>query len=102
MRTQIGIVFALLVGMMLAGCAGKGKEAAPAPSEEDPFALGQGVTNVLQGIILSGDGLPLEAVYVTLPALPDVNATTNPLGEYRFENLEPRDYIVTAQKEGWI
>jgi hypothetical protein len=101
MRPVRSLLFVIVLGTLLAGCAGKTK-APPASTEaEDPYALGDGVTNVLQGLVLSADGLPLEAALVKLPAVENLNTTTNAFGEYRFENLEPRDYIVVVEKEGY-
>lgn len=99
MRSAESLLFVVLLGIALAGCSAK-QNAAPTPTSEDPYTLGEGVTNVLQGLVLSGDGLPLENVTVKVPAM-DLNQTTNMFGEYRFESLEPRDYIVVAEKEGY-
>lgn len=99
MRSATSLVLVVFLGLALAGCQGKAMPE-PTATEDDPYTLGEGVTNVLQGLVLSMDGLPLENVTMRLPALNE-NQTTNVFGEYRFESLEPRDYIVVAAKEGY-
>jgi hypothetical protein len=93
--------WAIILLLLAAGCAGK-PTAAPAPTEDDPYALGAGIENALQGIVLSADNLPLENVTMRIPALAENGTTsTNALGEFRFVNLVPRDYLVVAEKEGY-
>lgn len=96
----VGLVFATLLLAALSGCAaGKAKEVPP-PVTDDPYALPEGVTNILQGTVVGPDQAPLESALVEVISL-DLNQTTNEGGEYRFENLEPRDYLVVVTKDGY-
>lgn len=100
MRSALFLASLLLL-LPLSGCFGaddSSKQAAPI--EEDPNALPEGVTNILQGRVLGSDEGPIADVTVELISLNATNAT-NELGEYRFMNLEPRDYLVVASKEGY-
>lgn len=101
MRAPKPFVLLVVAAFASAGCMGGGKPAPTPTQEEDPYVLGEGVLNVLQGLVLSIEGFPIANVSVRLPALENFNTTTNEAGEFRFENLEPRDYIVVAEKEGY-
>lgn len=100
MREQRGVGAFVLLAVVLAGCAGEAQEAGPSPSSTDPNALPEGVANVLQGRVAGDDSYPIPNATVTVVAL-QINQTTDEAGEFRFENLEPRDYVVTASKEGY-
>lgn len=89
----------LILVLLVAGCAGQaGPKASTGPS--DPNVLPPGVENVLEGTIRGVDLLPIPEVNVTVTGLSDFQSTDD-AGYYRFENLVPRDYVVTAQKEGF-
>lgn len=100
MRRASVLVILIVLGTALAGCADKAKPVATAEPTEDPYALGEGVTNVLQGRVLAPDETPLASVMVELISL-KLNVTTNDAGEYKFESLEPRDYLVVATRDGY-
>lgn len=94
------LAFALVSVLLLAGCAGGGKSANASPTPTDPNVLPPGVHNVLEGTVQTTDLIPLEGARVLLNGRED-NRTTDPAGYYRFENLEPGDYIVTSSLEGY-
>ena len=100
MRRPSVLLILVLLGTVLAGCAEKAKPVATTEPTDDPYALGDGVTNVLQGKVLSPDETPLPGVMVELISL-KLNVTTTEAGEYRFESLEPRDYLVVASMDGY-
>jgi hypothetical protein len=100
MRRSSTFLIVVLLGIAFSGCADKGKPVATTEAADDPNVLAEGVTNVLQGTVLSADETPLEGVMVELISL-QLNVTTDPTGVYRFESLEPRDYLVVAQKDGY-
>src|SRR5687768_15375540 len=100
MRRASILLFLVLLGTVFAGCAEKAKPVATTDASDDPYTLGEGVTNVLQGTILAPDETPLEGTIVELISL-QLNVTTDASGVYRFESLEPRDYLVVAEKDGY-
>lgn len=100
MRGPSVLLFLAFLGTLLSGCAEPAKPVATSEPIDDPYALGEGVTNVLQGRVLSPDETPLADAVVELISL-RLNVTTNEVGEYRFESLEPRDYLVVASKDGY-
>lgn len=89
----------LVLLLLAAGCAGKPTPQA-GPVASDPDRLPPGVENVLEGTVRGVDLLPIADVGITVSGVSDFQATDES-GYYRFENLPPRDYIVTADKEGY-
>src|ERR1041385_7117187 len=88
--------------LLVAGCLGGAKpKASPAPTTTDPNALPDGVDNVLEGAVYDNGQNPLPNATVKVVGT-DFNATTTADGKYRFENLAPKDYLVTVAKEGYI
>lgn len=94
------LAIVLVSALLVAGCAGSGKPASTSPTPTDPNALPPGVTNVLEGTVQTTDLSPLEGAKVALNGRED-NRTTDAAGYYRFENLEPGDYIVTASFDAY-
>lgn len=100
MRELGSFVAATLLAAALSGCADQGGPANASPTVSDPYALPEGVTNVLQGQVRAEDLAPLGNATVAVISL-QINQTTDEAGAFRFENLEPRDYLVTVTKDGY-
>lgn len=92
-------VLVLTLTLLLAGCAGKAK-VDPNATEPTGDVLPPGVTNLLEGTVKSVDLEPMEGVQVRLDGT-NQSRTTDASGTYRFQSLEPKDYIVVASKEGF-
>ncbi len=90
----------LVVAFFLAGCADKPDANAKDPSDPTDSALPAGITNILEGTVQAVDVGPLEGVFIRLDGSNQTRNTTA-AGYYRFENLEPRDYIVIASIDGY-
>lgn len=96
----VGVVL-LTLAMVLAGCAGD--DGGAAGGGDGSGASGDNETEIRNGIeggVQSEDLLPLERAKVEIISL-NLTVTTNSEGKYRFANLEPRDYLVVASKEGF-
>lgn len=92
--------FVLLL-FLLAGCAGKaGPSATSAGPEPNGDVLPPGATNLLEGTVKTVELAPLEGVLIQLEGTNQTRETDDS-GSYRFESLPPRDYIVSAAKEGY-
>lgn len=95
MPRPVGLALALL----LSGCLGAGGPGG-APASSSAPGLGPGVVNVLEGFVFSEDRSPLEGAVVAVSGWAR-NATTDPSGRYRFQNLEARDHWLTASRQGY-
>jgi hypothetical protein len=99
MQTRTGrAIFTAALIVTWAGCAAK--PPAEEPYEYGPDELPPGVTNILEGIVKGPELFPLEGALVKLNGFEE-NRTTDEGGYYRFESLPPRDYTITASKEGY-
>jgi hypothetical protein len=85
--------------LLLSGCSGHKPKAAAGPTDT-ANSLPQGVINILEGTVTGPDLIPLAGVNVTINGLGQSNMTDH-AGGYHFENVPPRDYIITATKEGY-
>jgi hypothetical protein len=98
MRPWLAVSIILL--LLASGCmGGKSKQTAD-PTSTDPDSLPAGVSNILEGSVTAADQTPLAGVNMTINGLGWSNIT-NEAGYYRFESLPPKDYIITANKEGY-
>lgn len=98
MRVYLVVVILVLA----AGCMGqsKPKETTAAPTTSDPYALPEGVDNILRGRVTAADQSPLANATVEVISL-QLNQSTTADGTYQFQDLEPHDYLVVVSKEGY-
>lgn len=97
---SVGVLL-LALAIVLAGCAGD--DGGSSGATDGPGASGDNETQIrngIEGIVQSEDLLPLERAKVEIISL-NLTVFTNSEGQYRFANLEPRDYLVVAEKEGF-
>lgn len=97
MRSLVALV---VVSLFLAGCADKPDAAKETKTDPTESALPAGVTNVLEGTVQATGVGPLEGVLLRLDGSNQTRNTTA-AGYFRFESLEPRDYIVIASLDGY-
>ncbi|HEX9816582.1 MAG TPA: carboxypeptidase-like regulatory domain-containing protein [Candidatus Thermoplasmatota archaeon] len=90
----------IVVTFLVAGCADKPDATENDGTEPTDSALPPGITNVLEGTVQASDVGPLEGVFIRLDGSNQTRNTTA-AGYFRFENLEPRDYIVIASFDGY-
>lgn len=91
------------VVLLFAGCMGSATPKATetvAPTTTDPYALPEGVDNILRGRVSGPDQAPLVGASVEIISL-QINQTADEQGAYEFQNLEPHDYLVVASHEGY-
>lgn len=57
----------------------------------------------LEGTVVSATtGAPLKKATVTLESLKELTTTTSAEGKFKFENLEPDGYTITAERVGYL
>jgi hypothetical protein len=91
MRTAPLFLCSALVALMLAGCAGGGKEAQVQPGS------GQGT---LRGVVVTAAIVPIEGAKVTVEPGGLAN-TTDADGEFEIGPLEPGSYSLTVRADGY-
>jgi protocatechuate 3,4-dioxygenase beta subunit len=53
-------------------------------------------------VVSSTTGAPLKKATVTLGSLKDLTVTTTAEGKFKFENVEPDDYTIKAERVGYL
>ncbi len=91
MRVNIGVVFLLLVGALLAGCIGDDD---PAPPDDDDEARTSEGLGSIAGRVLTEDLTDVEGARVALVQDGELvkEATSREKGHYTINDIEPGDY----------
>lgn len=98
MRTLLTLWTVALVA--LAGCSGGGS---PKPDVDPTQELGlqaTATTGVIRGVVVDETITPLEGVTLTIAAL-NRSVTSNAVGAFGFDGLEPGTYFLSASKPGY-
>lgn len=96
-RAQAAPVFFVCLALLLSGCAGKNTTN---PAQKTSDAPPEEIRTLLEGRVQGTDFQAVPGANVGI-ALLKLNATTNATGMYRFYNLAPGDYVLTASKDGY-
>lgn len=97
MHVRTLLTLLLLTAVAFAGCSGGGGGDPEADPTEGLGLEATDTTGVIRGVVVNQAIVPLEGVVVRIASL-GMDATTNELGAFGFEGLEPGDYFLEASK----
>lgn len=90
----------VMLAVLLAGCT-DGKPIQPASAETSAPPVVTESTGAIDGTVTDDELVPLDAVQVGLGRGSNQSTKTDPLGRFKFDEVEPGDYQLYVQKLGY-